>query len=222
MRIPWSRAGAILGLLVAIFSDLTRRAWWAYRRGGLHAAPPRVTLVARRPAQRHTYVPQVTANWRPVAARALPIQAVATVIRDAHEPLPIVWIDVRDRPDIADLPRVLRSSRAAGGPPLVGTQWLADADRHQTVLVVTVVEPVSATWALSFDIPRHIRLLERIASAGEFFIAWNEPPSPREAEDDDLGPVLATLPAEGVLLSVDRPAQLYAILAMWADRHEVA
>ena len=217
MRRPWGRARAMLGLLAAIFSDLGRRAWWAYRRGGLHMYQPHVTVVARRPGERHTYVPMVTDVWRPVVAQALPVRAVAAAVEEPDDAIPIVWIDVRDRPDIADLPRVLQSERAIGDDvPLVGTQWLADPDAQRTMLLVTYAEPVACTWAISFDVPRRLGTLERIAAAGELFVAWNEPPS--EGDDEEGGPALTELPAAGLLLPAGRPAQLEAILTMWAEQ----
>src|SRR5919199_3936434 len=103
MSSAWRRAGAIAGLLVTIFSDLRRRAWWAYRTGGMHASTPRTTIVAPRPVERHAYVPVVTDVWRAVVAGALPVQGVSTWMREADVVLPVAWVDVTDRPDVADL-----------------------------------------------------------------------------------------------------------------------
>ncbi len=219
MRTYWGRAGAIMGLLVAIFSDLRRRAWWAYRAGGLHVHAPRTTIVAPRPAERQTYVPVVTAIWRPVVARALPVEAASTWIREPGDALPVVWIDVTDRPDIADLPRVLSSERGArGNPPLLGTQWLADHATNRTVLIVTFVEPVTCTWALSFDVPRWIEVLKQIAESGELFVAWDVVLPPWAREDGGLGRATTTMPGNGLLLQIPASTQLRPILAMWAER----
>lgn len=217
MRTPWSRTGAILALLGAIFSALGRRAWWSYRGRGAHGYAPRATLVARRPAERHSYVPRVTPAWETVVAGALPIQAEATVQQEADEALPVIWIDVAERPDIADLPRVLSGGAAAGdGPALVAVQWLADAPLQRTVLVVTVVEPVTCTWAVNFELPRQRPLLERIAEVGEIFVAWSDLP-PAGHEDDTR-----RLPSEGLLLRLDNLVQLNAILTLWPGRQDVA
>ncbi len=218
MRTYWGRASAITGLLAAIFSDLRRRTWWAYRAGSHHTFRPTTTIVARRPAAHSTYVPVVTENWRSVVTKALPIGTVERSIRETGEIVPVVWIDVAGRPDIADLPRVLRSGREAGdGPALVGTQWLADQATYRTVLAVTVVEPVAASWALSFDLPRCRAILAQIANASEFFVAWNMSPLGASGEGE-VERATAGLPLHGLLLTVDRPAQLRAILTMWADR----
>ncbi len=222
MRTYWGRAGAIMGLLVAILSDLRRRAWWAYRAGGLHVHAPRTTIVAPCPAERQTYVPVVTAIWRPVVARALPVEAASTWIREPGDTLPVVWIDVTDRPDIADLPRALSSERgASGNPPLLGTQWLADHATNQIVLVVTFVEPVSCTWALSFDVPHWKAALARIAASGELFVAWDELPSSENTANGARDAVITALPTRGVFLPLNRPAQLRAILMDWTGRPRV-
>ena len=222
MRTRWGRFGAMMGLLVAIFSQLARRAWWAYRARGLHLHAPRTSVVMPRPAARHTYVPEVTSVWRPVVDQALPVRAVATAIREGGVLLSVAWIDVTTRPDIADLPRVLRSEGGAGDDVgLVGTQWLADHATNQIVLVVTFVEPVSCTWALSFDLPRWKAALERIAAAGELFVAWDELPSPENTANGARDAVITALPARGVLLPLSRPAQLRAILMEWTGRPRV-
>jgi hypothetical protein len=218
MRNQWGRAGAVMRLLAAIFSDLGRRTWWAYRARGLHTPMPRTTIVAPRPADRQTYVPVVTETWRPVVAGALPVQAAARLTRPQSTALPVVWIDVTDRPDIADLPRVIAAGRAASdSSPLAGTQWLADHAAHQTVLIVTFVEPVSCTWALRFDIPRRIGILERVAGAGQLLVAWDAPPATVD-EDGEQDAVITATPARGLLLPITTTTQLRAILRMWAGR----
>src|SRR5919202_3557312 len=80
MRSYWGRTRAVMRLLVAIFSDLRRRAWWAYRAGGLHIHTPRTTIVARRPAEGRTYAPVVTAAWRPLAAHARPVRLLTLAL----------------------------------------------------------------------------------------------------------------------------------------------
>ena len=219
MSSGWRRARAVAGLLVTIFSDLRRRAWWAYRTGGIHTHAPRTTVVAPRPVERHAYVPVVTDVWRAVAARALPVQGVTTWTREADEILPVAWIDVTDRPDVADLPRVLSSGRdASADRPVLGTQWLVDEPANRTLLVVTFVEPVGCTFALSFDIPRHLAILRQIADAAELCIAWEMPPRTWEEHDDRSGQVMTAMPDHGLRLPISRPAQLRAILSMWAAR----
>lgn len=216
MHIPWSRTGAILALLGAIVSGLGRRAWWAYRGRGWHGSAPRTTIVARRPTDRYSYVPRVTPAWNVVVAGALPIQAEATVLKGPDEVLPVIWIDVAERPDIADLPRVLAGDQAAGdGPPLLAAQWLADCPGQRIVLVVTVVEPVTCTWAVNFELPHRRLLLERIVDAGELFVGWSDL-ALVGLEDEPSG-----LPREGLLLRMDNRAELNAILAMWTGRHDV-
>ncbi len=215
MRTQWSRAGAVLGLLAAIFSDLRRRAWWAYRRGGLAAYEPRTTIVAPRPAEWNVGMPNVDANWRAVVDRALAVEVGGVVLGDGDDALPVAWIDVGERPDVADLPRVLASGADAGdGPPLIATQWLAEPAGQRVILVATLVEPVACTWAVSFDLPRRRALLERIAEAGALWVAWSDLP-PADQEPD---PVLAVLPDSGLLLPLNGRAQLQLDVAVrsWA------
>ena len=218
MRKRWGRTSAILGLLVAIFSDLRRRAWWAYRARGMHAHAPRTTIVARRPAERQSYVPVATAEWRPLLQGALPVVTTALSTREQADPLPVVVVDVADRPDIADLPRVLESERGGGiDPSLLGTQWLMDHAAGRAVLIVTFVEPVACTFAISFAVPRHLSVLHPVAGNGELFVTW-EGPSPIDVDMPDMHPR-----AEGLLLTLGGSAriQLRAILAAWQARPAV-
>jgi hypothetical protein len=219
MLTAWRRTRAIVSLLVTIFSDLRRRAWWAYRTGGIHTQAPRMTIVAPRPVERHAYVPVVTDVWRAVVARALPVQGAATWMREAEVILPVAWIDVTDRPDVADLPRVLSSGRdASADRPVLGTQWLVDEAAQRTVLVVTFVEPVACTFALSFDVPRRLAVLRQIADASELCIAWEVPPRPWNENDDRSDRVITAMPDYGLRLPISRSAQLRAIVSMWAAR----
>lgn len=219
MRPRWGRVGAGLGLLVAIFSDLRRRAWWAYRAGGLHAHGPDAMIVAPRPAAPRAYVPEVTGIWRPVIARALPVEAIGMALRELDDPMPIVWIDASARPDLIDLPRVLHAeAHAHDGRPLVATQWLADHAARQALLVVTVAEPVTCTFVLSFEVPRWLPALDGMADAGELFVAWDVSPLAANRQGGPAGPVLRTLPDQGVLVPLNRPAQLRATLRAWATQ----
>ena len=118
-------------------------------------------MVARRPTERTSFVPHVTAAWRAVAAAALPVEATGLSADTDGAALPTVWIAAAEHPDIADLPRVLNGSRDA---PMLATQWLADLDAGRCFLVTTFAEPVAASWAVRFELPEHGDLLEQIAS----------------------------------------------------------
>jgi hypothetical protein len=215
MGMQWSRLGPGLRLLLAIFADLGRRAWWAYRAHGLHTPRPHTTLVAPRPAEARPYAPLVTPAWRAVAARALPVQAIAKWQRDAESLIPVVWIDVADRPDVADLPRVLEMEQGArDARTLAATQWLADQVTQHAVLVVTFVEPVATTWALSFDLRRWATELERFDAPDELLVTWGAPPP----APDTSRSLLVEPPSAGLLLSLNRPYQLRAILRLDAAR----
>ena len=208
----WNRLGPGLRLLLAIVTDLGRRAWWAYRAHGLHAASPQTTLVAPRPADALPNTPLVTPAWRAVADRALPVRGLAAWRRDKDDLVPVVWIDVNTRPDIADLPRVLEMEHGArDARTLAATQWLADMSAHRAVLVVTFVEPVATTWALSSDLRRWGAELHRFDAPDELVVAWAAAPA-------EPMPLLAEPPAPGLLLALNRPYQLRAILRLDATR----
>lgn len=219
MRTRWSRTTAILGLLIAIFSDLRRRAWWLGRRSAFEAVPHPTTLVTTRSVEQLGHVPRVGWLWRPVVERALPVQSTATFPGPDGRPLPMVTIDVADRPEIADLPRVLATEVQAERQAVVGTNWLADPSLSQTVLVVTFVEPVTCTWAIGFDLPRCQALLNQVADGHELYVAWHSAPNAETMPADQ--PFDATTPpAHGLLLRVGRPDHLRAILDEWTTEHE--
>ncbi len=209
MRGRWGRAGAITGLLVAIFGDLGRRAWWAYRAGGREQRAIRTSIVARRPADRATHVPLITPAWQPFVAQALPVQATAVALTDEGDQLPVVWIDAAQRPDVADLPRVLNNAAQASDTPVLATQWLADLPARRVVLVVSFVEPVTCSWALSFDLLQCKPTLELAAITAELVVALRNPPSTEDRQ-------LSLMPLREIPLSVRLPlaptVQLHAIL----------
>lgn len=207
----WRRTSAGLSLFAAIFGDLRRRAWWAYRRGASEGYRPLVATTARRHAAHEAYVPTLTPLWQGVAARALPVLEARVIVTDDSEARPTVVVDVGDRPDVSDMPRVLRLERQTSAKhAMVATQWLADLDHERILLVVTFVEPVACTWAISFDLPRTIDVLHQIAISSDVSVIWG---SPDEAFVPDVSP------SEGIHLTVTRPMLLRAILAAWTERH---
>jgi hypothetical protein len=142
----------------------------------------------------------------------------AGALEQLEQQLPLVAVDVATRPDVADLPRVLRGGPAAGGTPAMATQWLVDYEAGWTILVVTFVEPVACTFALSFDVPRWIDVLQQIAEAGELVVAWDIPDGARQRGADRPAARQTNIPGDGLRFSIDRPGQLRAILAAWSER----
>ena len=210
MRDRFDRAGAITRLLMAIFNDLSRRTWWAYRSRS-QVPPPRTTIVARRPMERHQHVPKVTPAWEPLVAQSLPARAVAAARSNAGDLRPVVWIDAADRPDITDLPRVLMSVQYDAEPPVVATQWLVDPAEKHIVLIVTFVEPVVCSWAISLAWPQARPLLEQVLAAADLVVALGE--WHQRASDTNVLPVVAE-PAqhESIWLPITSLVQLRAIL----------
>lgn len=213
MRERWERTGAITRLLMAIFGNLSRRAWWAYHGGPARPAPARTSIVARRPTERHTFAPQVNAAWQAVAAGALPCLGTAVTVAEDGDAVPVVWIDASGRPDIADLPRVLNAS---GEPPLLATQWLADFAAGRCLLVVTFVEPVAASWAVAFGLRDAAAALERIPATGALVIALEPPPHPTGAVG--LAAVPEPDPRQSLWLPITSTLQLRAVLLRWQEQ----
>lgn len=202
MQTRWGRTSAAIRLIVAIFSDLRRRAWWSYRKGTFDYMP-RTTIVAPQPPQQQPYVPRITSDWRSVAAHALTINAI-TSTDEFGDHMSVVWIDVGERPDVTDLPRVIEHEYTVHQRlPVAGTQWLADHHGQYVILVVAFIEPVDCTFAIRFELPQSIATLDQIADSGDLFVAWNI------ASDEG---VVTPHTTNGLLLRSSRPGQLRTIL----------
>lgn len=208
----WSRFGAVAGLLLAIANHLGRRTWWAYRRSGRPLSAPRVAVVQPRARETRPYVPRLTPDWQPLAAQALPVRASGLAILPHGEVLPVVWIDARGRPDVNDLPRVLRLEARHPAALLSATQWLYEATTGRVVLAITLIEPALSTWALRFELPRDRAWLQRVAAAAHLVIALDAPP----AAAAQAATVVAwhALPTQTINLPLTTTAQLAAILAL--------
>ncbi len=210
------RVGTITGLLFAIVSDLRRRAWWAYRSGEIHRRQPVPMIIAQRPADALPYVPQVTPPWRAVADSALSVTSAALVIEEGGTLQPLVWIEADQRLDVADLPRVLRAEQDEQDQPLVATQWLADLPRSLAIVVITYIEPVACTWAISFNLQNDHTVLEQIATTACLIVAINDTPTSNQPSKQQY--ILPTaLPAAHLSLPIEAPHHLRAILSQWTE-----
>jgi hypothetical protein len=211
MRLRLGRVRAATSLLLTIFDTLRQRTWWAYRGAALPPRAPRIAVVAQRAPDRATYVPRLTAAWRSLAAQALTVEATSLVIDRDGALLPVVWIDGRQRPDIADLPRVLQREP---DPALLATQWLLDRAQDRVLLIVTLAEPVSHTWAIAFDLSRYTGVLQRIAQAGQLVVALQpsiaidhmHAPSPDDLPPHLTIPLASAVQLHAILLSLASPA----------------
>jgi hypothetical protein len=173
-------------------------------------------IVAQRPSEAVPYVPQVTPPWHAVAAAALPVVSSALVIEENGALQPIIWIKSDQRPDVGDLPRVLRSEYSQEQDLLVATQWLADLPHGHAFIVITYVEPVACTWAVSFSLQNDCAVLEQIATVARLLVALNDPPTFDHPSKQQLV-VSAALPAAHVSLPIESPHHLRAILQQWAE-----
>ena len=90
--------------------------------------------------------------------------------------LPLIWIDTKTRPDIADLPRVHRLE----GPGTLGTSWVYDF-YHPSGSVTFYFRfqlraPVEAAFIVAFPLPKHEGILERIISCKDLLLFTGPPP----------------------------------------------
>jgi hypothetical protein len=198
------RFGAIAILALALIGYLRRRVWWSYAAGDRAAGPARPAFIARQPAERVPYVARVTDDWRALGEHALPVVGAGLLLTGRDSLLPAAWLDVTGRPDVADLPRVIRSE-----PLQPVTQWLYDVAAQRILLVVAADEPVSCSFAIAFDARRHARVLARAAEAEQLALVLERPPA--GAADTLL--VKASAAGALLLLPLDAPAQLQAMLS---------
>ncbi len=222
MRTNWSRARAILGLLVAIFTDLQRRAWWLGRSRSIQNMPHPTSIIAPRPVEQRTYVPEVGSLWRPVVERALSVQATGMLRAADGQMLPLIIVDVDNRPEIADLPRVLTAEVSPEAQAIVGANWLADPSITRAVLVVTFVEPITCTWAIGFDLPRCLNLLEQVADRQELYVTFRRGAAAEFESGNAPSAAFGVVTPQGLLLRVGRPDHLRAILRGWTAQHELS
>ena len=131
----------------------------------------------------------------------------------------MVTIDVSDRPDIADLPRVLATELLSESQASVGVNWLADPEVSEAVLAITFVEPINCTWAISFDLPRCQTVLRRVADGQGLYVAWLQN-SASPGISFNQAQLLASKSQRGLQLQVGRTDTLRAILNQWAIEHE--
>jgi hypothetical protein len=206
MRTQLRRVGAVLGLLLIVFNNLARRTWWAYRLGQPPQSTPRITTMAQRPSEPRTGMRPVDTTWRPLVEQALPVQAVAAYNNMAQtDLLPVVWIDATDRPDVADLPRILASGTHAGhDPAVVASDWFRDIEAERTVLIITFVEPVVCTCSISFDQSKWTAIRDLIAETENLFVALEPPPPTLEHVESGLPAVFDSSLPYGFLLSIPR------------------
>jgi hypothetical protein len=104
---------------------------------------------------------------------ALPICAtlIARVGRaGATVDVPIVQVSTRDRPDVADLPRV---HQVDGPGSDVWTQWILinGVGQHYALLAVEFQRPAHCQFRLAFRFERHRKLLEAAARSGLIGVA---------------------------------------------------
>jgi hypothetical protein len=117
---------------------------------------------------------------------------------------PTVVIDVTDRPDVADLPRV----HAQEGIGDIRT--LVEVAGDELLLTVVVTTPVAARFSIRFSIAAHVEVLAHAAIAGHLLLATTDPVA--APDPDEAGP-------EPVWLAIDIDrARLAEVLVPLLDR----
>ena len=101
----------------------------------------------------------------------LPLDVVDTGVTIDHDGVtfPTVVIDVTDRPDVADLPRV----HAQEGIGDIRT--LVDVRGDEMLMTVLLTTPVAARFTVRFSLESHVQLLAHAAIAGHLLLATSDP-----------------------------------------------
>ncbi|MEX0848340.1 MAG: hypothetical protein WD023_11240 [Ilumatobacteraceae bacterium] len=104
-------------------------------------------------------------------AISTPIDVVDTGITIDQDgaAFPTVVIDVSDRPDVADLPRV-HAQEGIGD-----LRTVVDVAGDELILTVAVTTPVTATFSMRFSLREHLEVLAHAAIAGHLLLATTDP-----------------------------------------------
>lgn len=105
----------------------------------------------------------------PVAAAPVEVLGVGWTVDEAGALHPTVVLDVADRPDVSDLPRV----HATDGVGDLTTSLRPVTDG--VLLEVAMTSPVRATFAVHLCLPEHADILRAAAAADRLVLATTEP-----------------------------------------------
>jgi len=105
---------------------------------------------------------------------ALPIDAIDQITMLAGKTLILVWVDVQDRPDLADL-----ATLQGGGPSTFLMTWFAAAPgkRNMVIGLRIEMEATSVVFHLAFKVERYLPELEILTQSG---LLWVVPGPPNE------------------------------------------
>ena len=105
---------------------------------------------------------------------ALPIDDVDQITMLPGKTLILVWVDVQDRPDLADL-----AALQGGGPSTFLMTWFAAApgERNMVVGLRIEMEATSVVFHLTFQVERYLPELEILAESGLLWVVPGPPPA---------------------------------------------
>ncbi len=115
------------------------------------------------------------AQVRQMLAAALPIDDIDQVRMLPGASIMLVWVDIQDRPDLADLAALHGES---GGMVLV--TWFAANPGERRMVIGLRVEMRAATrvvFHLAFKVERYIEQLDNLARYGQMWIVPGPPPA---------------------------------------------
>jgi hypothetical protein len=149
---------------------------------------------------------------------ALPIDDVDQITMLPGRTLILVWVDVQDRPDLADL-----AALQGGGPSTFLMTWFAAAPGKRNMIIGLRVEmeATSVVFHLAFKVERYLPELEILVESGLLWVVPG-PPNPvlpgigvRNARE------MQAIGEKGVQfeLGPDMQAVLRNQLTVWKQRH---
>lgn len=104
---------------------------------------------------------------------ALPIDAIDQITMLPGKTLILVWMDIQDRPDLADL-----AARQGGGPGTFLMTWFAAAPGERNMVIGLRIEMEAATrvvFHVAFRVERYLPELEILAQSGQLWVVPGPP-----------------------------------------------
>ena len=158
------------------------------------------------------------AQVRQMLAAALPIDDIDQVRMLPGASIMLVWVDIQDRPDLADL----ASLHGEGGGMVLAT-WFVAYPAERRMIVGLRVEMRAATrvvFHLAFKVERYVEKLDNLARYGQLFIVPGPPPAGLTGTKlmDMNG--LASVASRGIFIELDPSMRtvLYDQLVVWKQQ----
>ncbi len=151
---------------------------------------------------------------------ALPIDAIDQVTILPGKTLILVWVDVQERPDLADL-----AARQGGGPGTFLMTWFAAAPGERNMVIGLRVEMEAATrvvFHLALKVERYLPELEILAQSGQIWVVPGPPPVHMADSEVMTLREMLVLGEKGVQfeLGPEMQAVLRGQLSLWKQRRQ--